>query len=597
MTKFIWKAKNFETAEEQRKAEWRIAHKYLDNKPPGIQINPTHGKYKVILKDPLTGKDVNLSHRYFKGINKNIYAIAQGKPLGEGSYGIVTLGQTEDYQLWAIKESEYNEEIYKYISQESKIAIDLYKADSVFHDDGNAYQIYKFLGTSLDKYLAKNQKLTRNEQFDLAIKMTKAVYHLHAGTYSKTKTKYAHLDIKPANFCIDENKNVHLIDYGFSEDLTKSSDIFKGTPIYKAINIDEINKVNRDIFALKRSIFLPKEFMFPFRSKIKTGYRFPDDYFPIKNKFEFLNTENGIANTDTAFDLLYNLISAKYSIKINQYYNFKFRKITVDLYLLLEDNNLDFKNYINEILNNTKYIQKILNNTEIFIQNQDILLLISKYNNGQYLCDSLDNINLLKSFSVIQQKNIEIDESMFLILKENIFIQKILANDSTRNYSKEEVIKILNHLTKSYYENNIKTLTKSSCFFWLMENNINNPSKNSIDALAWLIDEFYISQNKLHGKNANALIILKLAEYIYKRKDEDVYSTEHCFSKFGYNREEKINAAIDKINSLLDITYRITSKTDKILNQSGSDTNQIMIMFEKEQRQLSNENSLNMLRI
>ena len=57
-------------------------------------------------------------------------------------------------------------------------------------------------GTSLDKYLKANPNLSKEQRFDLAIKVCLAVHHLHQGISSRTGTPFAHRDLKPANISV-----------------------------------------------------------------------------------------------------------------------------------------------------------------------------------------------------------------------------------------------------------------------------------------------------------------------------------------------------------------------------------------------------------
>ncbi|OAJ34536.1 hypothetical protein [Piscirickettsia salmonis] len=128
MPSVVWAAQESRTAAEQEAAEWRIAKKNLAGKPPGTQLNPKHGQHKISFTDPETNEPIYLTHRYLVGVEGDIFVKSNGKILGEGSFAQVTLGQTIDGQMWAIKESFA---IGK-DSQESEIAYDLGIAKKMF---------------------------------------------------------------------------------------------------------------------------------------------------------------------------------------------------------------------------------------------------------------------------------------------------------------------------------------------------------------------------------------------------------------------------------------------------------------------------------
>ncbi|ALA26009.1 kinase [Piscirickettsia salmonis] len=255
MPKIVWESQENRTAAEQQAAEWRIAKKYLAGRAPGTQLNPKHGQHKISFKDPKTNEEVYLTHRYLLGNKGEIFVKSNGYLLGKTPRNLVTFGQTQDGQVWAIKEScEIGKDL-----KESEIACDLDAAKKMFKSNSKCYQVYRFLGLPLDQYLRQN-RLTEEERLDLAIKVSQAVHHLHIGTQSRSHTCYAHLDLKPSNICIDHEGQVHLIDYGFSKSLAGRLTHRKGTSSYLSVDYASASKEALDIFALLRTLYLPKKF-------------------------------------------------------------------------------------------------------------------------------------------------------------------------------------------------------------------------------------------------------------------------------------------------------------------------------------------------
>ncbi|OAJ33387.1 Protein kinase domain protein [Piscirickettsiaceae bacterium NZ-RLO1] len=217
--------------------------------------------------------------------------------------------------MWAIKEPLK----IPLHSKESEIAVDLGKAKEAFKYNSKDYQVFQFLGTPLNAYLEKNT-LTHEQQYTLAIKIAYAVHHLHAGTYSKKRIRYAHLDLKPSNICIDSKGNIHLIDYGGSEELDGTLPFIKGTQSYlPPSGLLEVKKQDLDNFALLRILYLPDNFK---------SYQIPDDYRAPYNRWifsdellfksplleYFLDITDGKTTSISALDIVCRLILFKYNL-------------------------------------------------------------------------------------------------------------------------------------------------------------------------------------------------------------------------------------------------------------------------------------------
>lgn len=89
------------------------------------------------------------------------------------------------------------------------------------------YLPYVYLGRPLDKYLSDPKwiKATREERFELAIKIALAVHAFHSGQQSKTNTRYYHGDLALRNMTIDNQGQVHLIDVGYTSKLDINSSV------------------------------------------------------------------------------------------------------------------------------------------------------------------------------------------------------------------------------------------------------------------------------------------------------------------------------------------------------------------------------------
>ncbi|ERL60891.1 protein kinase domain-containing protein [Piscirickettsia salmonis] len=240
------------------------------------------------------------------------------------------------------------------------------KAKKTFKYNSRDYQIFQFLGTPLNKYLEKNT-LTKEQQYTLAIKIAYAVHHLHAGTYSKKGIRYAHLDLKPRNICIDKNSNVHLIDYGESEEIDGTLPFIKGTRSYLPFSdLFEVEKQDLDIFALLRILYLPENFK---------SYQIADDYRVSYNRWifsdellfkaplleDFLDTADGKTRSISAFDVVCRLILFKYNLASTE----NVKKALDDP----ETFNNCYQHLTTLGLNQAKYIQNTLDDPQQFDEN------------------------------------------------------------------------------------------------------------------------------------------------------------------------------------------------------------------------------------
>ncbi|MGJ3494675.1 protein kinase domain-containing protein [Piscirickettsia salmonis] len=446
MPKVIWLAQENRTAEQQQAAEWRIAKKHLTGKPPGTQLNPKSGKKKKAYEDPETGEKVTLTHRYLVGGEGEIFVKSNGQALGQGICGEVTFGQTEDGRMWAIKESSTKPKN----SQEGEIAVDLGKAKNYFKYQDKHYQIYHFLGTPLDKYLRENT-LSEDKQYNLAIKITQAIYHLHKGTHSKNKIQYAHLDLKPQNICIDDLNNIHLIDYGFSEPLQGMLEDEKGTLIYlpfSSSNLLEWKKSELDIYALLRVLYFPEKTTFLGRVCHRPHAHLPPCVFNHEVLSKSLFLKNLLDTTDGKLkDIsIVNIICELILYKNNLISKENIKKINTN------PDQFERNYHSLEIIGCTQqaYIQKVIDNPTLITQLEkykDIFLKLNQIelNQSIYIEYVLANPALIIQFEKYQDIFLKLNQ---LELNQYMYIEYVLTRpeEFNQNYQHLEDIGLNNRV-------------------------------------------------------------------------------------------------------------------------------------------------------
>lgn len=233
----------------QKEEEWSIAKNKLS--PQGILL-PSGTK--------LRRKDSNLSHSFIIVGNKLLAMAGKGVYLGKGKSAHVKIAEDEIGHLYALK-----------IRKESNIEKDILSDLGIgAGHDCRRYQtpirhkyyiLSDYLGTTLLSYLKKKQStLTDDERYELAIKIALLIHNLHSGRHSKTGTKYIHGDIHTQNITIDEEGNLHLIDFERAHSI--GHNVFNSF-IHSFYHMDAIQKDLRFVACilsknLQNPIFLPR---------------------------------------------------------------------------------------------------------------------------------------------------------------------------------------------------------------------------------------------------------------------------------------------------------------------------------------------------
>jgi serine/threonine protein kinase len=242
-------------------SEWKLAHELLASQNEGIQFKslPSTQLFNLSLfSDPAPV----LNHDFLK-VNGKLIALAPEKEgrIGKGSHGIVRIGIDELGNRYAIKVEHITR---LSLTKEFEILGDLNLAYGRLISIANSriYTVMPYLGRPLHKLLKKNE-LDFQERLRISIKLCLIVASLHQGLASKSKTAYAHLDIKPENVVIDEQNDPHLIDFGYAE--TNPNDTNKaicGTApmLPNEKNIKKVPKRYLDSLALKRTLYIPDMF-------------------------------------------------------------------------------------------------------------------------------------------------------------------------------------------------------------------------------------------------------------------------------------------------------------------------------------------------
>jgi len=152
--------------------------------------------------------------------------------------------------------------------RESRTLQDLGMSHGMFSRTGKKggqkfYLHMQDFGLGLPQVLFKERNtLTTDRRMEMAIDACLATAELHYfAKNSRTRTRYAHGDIKPDNFTVDASGKLHLVDYGATKTKPQSLLITsRGTRRYAPPQDIIFEKWKYDVLALKRTLLFPKRF-------------------------------------------------------------------------------------------------------------------------------------------------------------------------------------------------------------------------------------------------------------------------------------------------------------------------------------------------
>ncbi|MFA6301774.1 MAG: DUF4116 domain-containing protein [Legionella sp.] len=272
-----------------RSYEWDYANELLSKAPNGTKLKSTSLPLSFASK-----------HSFVK-INGKLYGLTKRNTIdpriSDGTMAHTKYAQDEQGNLFIVKIIDTRTSSHEQsILQDLSVCV----GSEYRNDKPKQYIILKHLGRNLKETLNDIQSVLSAEQrLDIAIKLTYQVYQLHQGLLSTSKVAYAHKDIKLDNITIDNQNNVHLIDFGLShKDPFEKSYVSTGATFYTAYpGAPNLTGADIDIIALKRSLFLPQQFY------CRRNHLFISDYdyanhnpiLPINlidqyNLHEFINT-------------------------------------------------------------------------------------------------------------------------------------------------------------------------------------------------------------------------------------------------------------------------------------------------------------------
>lgn len=260
---------------------WKTAHYYLDGRPDGTKLPYTaikgdngsliprihneHFYHAIDQHNMTTTSEMKLSQttNSFIKINNTIFAILPGKENLSGATSTVKWlinekGEVFIDKIMRLSNSSLQENEVQILEDREELIGNIEASNLEFQDDQLMNNYKEKLHTSMNyrgKTLADvfQRPPDEDSRLNIAINLCLEVDDLHrVRSKSKSRTPYAHLDIKMDNITWDTNKQIHLIDFGFSE--KNINDIFQ----YNVLGFKGTNE-QYDIFRLKKVLFLEWE--------------------------------------------------------------------------------------------------------------------------------------------------------------------------------------------------------------------------------------------------------------------------------------------------------------------------------------------------
>jgi|GEM_PF-1657653 len=165
------------------------------------------------------------------------------------------------------------------------------------------------LGVSLHRELHfGRQTLSNDRRLEMAIDACLSLVDLHYfARQSRTRTRYAHGDIKSTNFTVDAAGKIHLIDHGTTK--TKPQSLLLkslGTHLYAPPKTVRLEKWKYDVLMLKRVLLFPQQLR-------NYQNEQPHPYFPRSNSIltpelvqhyklsHWIDTSTAYRNSDESF--------------------------------------------------------------------------------------------------------------------------------------------------------------------------------------------------------------------------------------------------------------------------------------------------------
>ena len=200
---------------------------------------------------------------YIKTSDRKIYLVGQN--IGSGSRSNVYMAVDENNKHFALKFSMRSGVEHDTVQSAENEAnfyreLGILSSPTIHYHDSKLFAeifitpMHYVNEKTLSKYLEDHPNRTLDKCYELAIKLCFLIEKLH-------RKGIAHGDIKPENIIIDENDELHLIDFECATKAINFVQTYESTKIYMLPNTIPLTRRQADILALMRSIFMDERFL------------------------------------------------------------------------------------------------------------------------------------------------------------------------------------------------------------------------------------------------------------------------------------------------------------------------------------------------